>query len=212
MVCQKQNYAMELFLLLFYVKLKSELTHLWLIVELLHAIEPRSVQNAANEHIVGAEDALAGLGRVRLTVDLAVLQVDLVGVVGLEVELALALETLEADLVVDVALDGPDALERVHLVAAAEAFVARGAELLRRRQHRRRVAVHLELRQRDGVARRRQAAHVHAAPVALVRVEARVHAKLRRVDHVAVSLRQLGGRWRRRQRRRRSRWRRYFCG
>ncbi len=59
---------------------------------------------------------------MRLTVDLSLVQIDLIRVVGLEVELPVADQTLEARLVVDVALDGPDSLQSVYQVAATQAL------------------------------------------------------------------------------------------
>ncbi|RNA30852.1 hypothetical protein BpHYR1_022318 [Brachionus plicatilis] len=73
---------------------------------------------------------------MRLAVDLLVAQIDLVGVVGLEIELPLAVVALEASLVVDVASDGPDALQSVHQAAAAETLF--GGDALRARNQRRR--------------------------------------------------------------------------
>ena len=100
---------------------RETVANLGLIIALLHHVELGRIEHVVNVNTIGSEDSLARLGRVRLAVDLAVVQVDLVRVVGLEVELPLAHQTLEARLVVDVALDGPDALERVHLVRAAQA-------------------------------------------------------------------------------------------
>lgn len=93
--------------------------YLWLVVDLLHDVEFRCIKNVVYVNTVGTEDAFAGLGRMRLAVDLAVVEVDLIGVIGLEVKLPLAHQTLKTRLVVDVAFDWANALERVHLIAAA---------------------------------------------------------------------------------------------
>jgi len=111
-----------------------------LVVVAVDEVELGRVQHILDVDVVGAEGALAGLGRVGLAVDLAVGQVDLVRVVGLEVELALAGEALEAGLVVDVALDGADALQGVDLVGAAEALVLEVGVGLGRGDKRGRVA------------------------------------------------------------------------
>ena len=101
----------------------SKILYLWLVVYFLHDVEFWCVEDAVNIDIIGAEDTFARFGRVRLTVNLSVVQVDLVGVVGLQVELTLADETFKAGLVVDISLDRTDSFERIDLIAASETLV-----------------------------------------------------------------------------------------
>ena len=110
------------------------------IVDSLHHIKFGRIEHIVNVNVVGAEGALARLGRMRLAIDLAIVQIDLIRVVGFEIELAVASQTLEAGLVVHVAFDGPDAFERVHLVAAPQTLVLEAGVVLRRRDQRGRVA------------------------------------------------------------------------
>ena len=93
-----------------------------LVVDLLHEVELGRVQHVVNGDAVGAEHALARLGRMRAAVDVRVAQLLLIGPIGLEVELALARRALEARAMVDGALDRTDALQRVHLATAARAL------------------------------------------------------------------------------------------
>jgi len=111
-----------------------------LIVVAVDEVELGRVEHILNVDVVGAEGALAGLGRMGLAVDLPVGQIDLVRIVGLEVELALAGEALEAGLVVDVALDRTDALQGVDLIGTAETLVLEVGVGLGRGDKRGRVA------------------------------------------------------------------------
>ena len=81
--------------------------------------------------IVRAEHAFARFGRMRLAIDLTIVQVDLIRVVGLQVQLAITRQTLETRLVVDVSLYRSDSLQRIHLIITSQASV-----LTRRRAQR----------------------------------------------------------------------------
>ena len=77
--------------------------------------------------IISAEDALARLWRMRLAIDLPIAQIHLIRIVRLQIELSIARQTLKTRLVINIALNGPDPLQRVHLIAASQAFIVRPA-------------------------------------------------------------------------------------
>ena len=88
---------------------------LGLIVHLLHHVQLGRVQYVVNVDAVRSEDSFARLGRMRLAIYLPVVQIHLVGVVCLQIELTVAYQTLETRLVVNIAFDRTDALQRVDL-------------------------------------------------------------------------------------------------
>ncbi len=88
---------------------------LGLIVHLLHHVQLGRIQHVVYIDAVRSEDSFARLGRVRLAIYLPIVQVNLVGVVGLQVQLTVADQTFEARFVVDVAFDWADPLQRVDL-------------------------------------------------------------------------------------------------
>ena len=95
------------------------------IVELLHDVQFGRLHDVLNVNVVRGEDALARARHVALAVDLLVVQIDRVGEVGLEVQLPVALQALEAELVVERVFDGPDAFDDVDQLLATAASVTR---------------------------------------------------------------------------------------
>ena len=110
------------------------------IIDALHDIKLGRIEHIVNVNIVGAEGTLARLGRMRLAIDLPVVQIDLIRIIGFEIQLTIAGQTLEAGLVVHVAFDGSDAFECIHLVAASQTLILEAGIVLCRRDQRGRVA------------------------------------------------------------------------
>jgi hypothetical protein len=104
------------------IQIKSQiiLVYLGFVVDFLHDIQLGSIKHIMNINAIGTKDTFAGLWRMRLAIDLPIIEIDLIRVVGLKIELAFTDETLEARLVVDITLYGSNALESVHLIATSE--------------------------------------------------------------------------------------------
>ena len=95
------------------------------IVELLHNVQFGRLHDVLNVNVVRGEDALARAGHMALTVDLLVVQIDRIGEVGLEVQLSIAFQALEAELVVERVFDGSDTFDDVDQLLATAASITR---------------------------------------------------------------------------------------
>ena len=95
------------------------------IVELLHNVQFGRLHDVLNVNVVRGEDALARARHVALTVDLLVVQIDRIGEVGLEVQLSIAFQALEAELVVEGIFHGTNTFGNIDELLTATASIAR---------------------------------------------------------------------------------------
>lgn len=104
---------------------RAVVTHFETIVELLHDVQFGRVHDIVNVHVLRGEHALARAWHVTLTVDLLVVEIDRIGEVGFEIQLTIAFQAFEAELVVEGIFHGTNTFGNIDELLAATASIAR---------------------------------------------------------------------------------------